>query len=102
MRCGECGYTEFVEGMGLQKCSFTGEVRMYMDECNCNDRRSLQDRAKEVSGNRVIALKTLENIRESLGYKSIDAQHLLDILMDTTKEAEVKITEATKYLEDFV
>ena len=104
MNCGKCGFAEILPGTGMLKCQLTGEAKLGADECNTNDLRSLKEREQEVATNRNNVLGDLEALRNRLNniYKRVDPAHVMAILTDTTKEDAEKITEAIKYLEEFI
>ena len=107
MKCGECNYGEVITGQGPEhdgsiKYKLTGEEHINIFECNCDFTRTRRDKEAKLLKEKADAIDTLEALKNQITKPSVDAQHVIDILTDTAKEAGVKITEAIEYLEDFV
>jgi hypothetical protein len=103
MKCGKCNFSEIVPGTGMLKCQLTEEVRLGVDECNCDDIRSLRVREIEVAENKEAIKTNLNTLRDKLVASStrVDIKKILNILNDTTKEADVRIAEVIEYLNTF-
>lgn len=104
MKCKNCDFSEAIVGTGLTKCTLTGEARLLNDNCNCDDYRVLKEGEIEIVKDKKDVLDNLTNLRNKLisGFNKAEAQHVIDLLEDETKDSETKITEAINYLNQFV
>lgn len=102
MKCKDCNFNYGVEGGTTVVCTFTAEERALDADCICESTRIRREKEARLLAEKADAVEALETLVEKFYKPSVDPRYILDILTDTSKDAEARIAEVTEYLEEFV